>query len=78
MIHWATIVTPLTRIGLTVQDSESDAAKWPRGFGYMVAAYAVVWLILMAYFWALSRRARRINDRLDTLLSDEKVKPAGR
>ena len=72
MIDWAThclhaIAATLMDGGSAATDT-SEVQKWPSGFGYMVAAYAAVWLILMGYFWLLSRRARRLADRAETLL----------
>ena len=64
--------------GNTPSAPTAEPAGWPKGFGYIVAAYAVIWLTLMAYFWLLTRRTRHLSSRLDTLLEQETVKPAGR
>jgi CcmD family protein len=65
-------------VGLAVQSAASDAAEWPRGFGYMVAAYVAVWVILMAYFWLLAKRTRSLSDRLDALSEQDAVTSARR
>jgi CcmD family protein len=66
--------------GLSEESSESS--RWPTGFTYMVAAYIAVWVILMAYFWILTRRSERLEKRLETLLEQEKspstLRPPGR
>jgi CcmD family protein len=60
-----------------VTSSAPTTFSWPTGFGYMVAAYAAVWLILMGYFWLLSRRAKRLTQRLDALVEEERSEKSG-
>ncbi len=54
-----------------LSESAPDSVAWPKGFEYMVAAYAAVWLILMVYFWMVARRARQLEERVAGLLEDE-------
>jgi CcmD family protein len=34
---------------------------------YVGAAYACIWLVLLAYAWKLTRATRRLNERLEAL-----------
>ncbi len=38
-----------------------------RNFGYTVAAYAVLWLLLIGFVWLTHRRQRALDARLDEL-----------
>jgi CcmD family protein len=35
--------------------------------GYVGAAYACIWLLLLVYAWRLTRTARRLGDRMDAI-----------
>ena len=35
--------------------------------GFLFAAYSVVWIVLFAYFFSLSRRHRRLERELESL-----------
>ena len=72
------VVLALLLQGGGPSSSSPEPAGWPKGFGYIVGAYAVIWLVLMAYVWLLVRRTRRLSDRLDALNQPEGVRPAGR
>jgi len=44
---------------------------------YVGAAYAVVWILLFAYVWRLSSRARQLADKLDRIERELSARTAG-
>lgn len=41
--------------------------------GYLVAAYAIIWLAFFAYCYRLARRQEELRERLEALRQDRKA-----
>ena len=44
---------------------------------YVGAAYAVVWILLFAYVWRLSSRARQLQEKLDRMERELSTRTTG-
>lgn len=41
------------------------------GFGYVIAAYAVIWLLIFGYIYSLNRRQARLRHDIEILKAEE-------
>jgi CcmD family protein len=41
------------------------------GFGFVIAAYAVVWLLIFGYIYSLNRRQTKLRREVDALKQEE-------
>ena len=59
---------PVPTVTPTPAFGGGPAAEEPmRNFGFAVAAYVVLWCVLMGFVMLTSRRQRRLDERLDEL-----------